>query len=286
VGRIAAEDLLPLLAARHANVSVSHLEDLAQCRFRFFAGKTLGLKTRPERPQERLQARMTGLILHHALERWLEEGRGSDFVPYFEAAFEEMCRKEHLPEGYRLELERIESRRIAEKVSATEKWSAISHEVEVPISIGFPGGVTVNGRIDRVDRLNETDCIVVDYKSGKTKNVEKFAVSPLKLQGPLYALALRDTRGLNTVVMMFHAVRDDKRFGWGVVPGSDIELQPIPERWMEDAKERTVERLTGFLAGEVRAEPVDRSQCRWCDFAAACRYEEREALVMIEGAGN
>ena len=198
-----------------------------------------------------------------------------------------MVREQHLPQGYRLEVERIECRHIAEQVMATEKWvTAYPPEVEVDIAIPFPSGVSVTGRIDRVDRLNEHDCIVVDYKSGKTKNVEKFAESPLRLQGPLYALALRDTRGLKTVAMMFHAVRDDKRYGWGEVPGADFDLKPIPERWIEDARDRTVERLSGFLAGEIQAEPADRSNCRWCDFAAACRYEERAALVRIEGASG
>ena len=37
-------------------------------RFNVFAARPLGLKKRPERPQERLQARVTGLILHKALE--------------------------------------------------------------------------------------------------------------------------------------------------------------------------------------------------------------------------
>ena len=283
--RIVSPDLLGPLAERHRTIAVTTLEDLAQCRFKFFAGRTLGLKTRPKRPQERLEARMAGLILHFALEEWLRAGRLGEFVPYFETAFNQTVQKEHLPEGYRLEVERIEARRIAENVSMTEKWvTAYPPEVEVEIKIPFPGGISVVGRIDRVDRLNETDCIVVDYKSGKTKNVEKFAVSPLKLQGPLYALALRETRGLNTVAMMFHAVREDKRFGWGQVPGVDLDLQPIPERWIEGAKERTIERLANFLAGEIRAEPSNRELCRWCDFANACRYEEHAALVMIEGA--
>ena len=284
-GRLASPDLREPLADRHRTIAVSSLEDLAQCRFKFFAGRTLNLKTRPKRPQERLEARMTGLILHFALEEWLKAGRQGDFVPYFESAFDQTVRKEHLPEGYRLEVQRVEARRTAEKVGMTEKWvTAYPPEVEVEISIPFPGGVSVTGRIDRVDLLNDVDCIVVDYKSGKTKNVEKFAVSPLKLQGPLYALALREARGLNTVAMMFHAVQEDKRFGWGEVPGADFSLQPIPERWIEDAKERTVERLNSFLAGDIQAQPSDREQCRWCDFAAACRYEQTAALVIIEGA--
>jgi ATP-dependent helicase/DNAse subunit B len=285
-GRIGSPDLLRVLAERHQSISLTTLEDLAQCRFKFFAGKTLGLKARPERPQERLQARVTGLILHYALEEWLKQGRQGEFVPFFEAAFDNACREMHLPEGYKLEVERIESRRIAEQVSTTEKWtSPYPPEVEVPVSLSFPGGVTVNGRIDRIDRLSERQCIIVDYKSGKTKNVERFVESSVKLQGPLYALGVREGRGLETVAMMFHAVRDDRRYGWGEVPGADLNLKPIPERWIEDAKERTVERLAGFLAGEIHAAPTEREHCRWCDYAAACRIEEREALVMIEGTG-
>jgi len=67
------------------------------------------------------------------------------------------------------------------------------------------------------------------------------------------------------------------------VPGVDLELQPIPDRWIEDAKGRTIERLTSFLGGEIRAEPSDRELCRWCDFANTCRYEQTAALVVIEG---
>ena len=79
---------------------------------------------------------------------------------------------------------------------------------------------------------------------------------------------------------------DDKRVGWGAVPGVDLHLNPIPDRWIEDAKDRTIERLTSFLAGEIRADPTERDQCRWCDYAAACRYEERTQVVIVEGAGG
>jgi ATP-dependent helicase/DNAse subunit B len=287
-GRIVSPEMLPSLAARHQSISLTTLEDLAQCRFKFFAGRTLGLRARPERPHERLQARVTGLILHDALEGWLKEGRQGEFVPFFEAAFDKACREKHLPPGYRLEVERIESRRIARGVSTTEKWvTPYPPEVEVEIPLAFPGGITVNCRIDRIDRLNESECLIVDYKSGKTQNVAKFAESPVKLQGPLYALAVREKRGFETVAMMFHAVRDDRRYGWGEVPGVQLDdLKPIPEHWIEDAKDRTVERLTGFLAGEIHAAPTESAHCRWCDYAAACRYEERSVLVMIEGASG
>jgi ATP-dependent helicase/DNAse subunit B len=284
-GRIVTPDLLPILASRHPTIGLTALEDMSQCRFKFFAAKTLGLKARPERPDERLQARVTGLILHFALEAWLKEGRQGPFVPFFETAFDQACRDMHLPAGYRLEVERIESRRIAERVSTTELWSTeYPPEVEVELAVPFPGGVMITCRIDRLDRMSERECIIVDYKSGKTKNVEKLVESAVKLQGPLYALAVREARGLETVAMMFHAVRDDKRVGWGAVSGADLKLKPIPNRWIEDARDRSIERLNSFLAGEIHADPTEREHCRWCDYSAACRYEESTELVKAGGA--
>jgi hypothetical protein len=57
----------------------------------------------------------------------------------------------------------------------------------------------------------------------------------------------------------------------------------MPPNWANDARTRTVERLSGFLRGEVHARPEEAEQCRWCDFNNACRVEQ-QALVMIESA--
>jgi RecB family exonuclease len=222
---------------------------------------------------------VTGSILHAALERWLAD-KGRDFVEHFEAAFDDACRAEHLPAGYRLEVERIQFREIALRVSANDLWTPDSSDAEVDLALEFPGGVRVKGRVDRIDRFGN-DCVIVDYKSSKTANVRKLVTSPTRLQGPLYALAARENLNLNPVAMVFWAVREDERYGWGEIPGADIELVPIPDNWTTDAKGRTIERLSGFLGGEVRAHPEETEPCRWCDFKAACRIE---TLVGIEKA--
>ncbi len=286
-GRIDSGELLAPLAERHREISLTALEDLAQCRFKFFAGRSLSLKRRPERPQERLNLRNYGSILHLALEKWLLNNRQGDFPDFFETAFEEFSRDKHLPPGYRLEVERMELRRVARGMSATDLWqTALPSTPEVELTLNFPGGITVKGRADRIDRLNDRDCIIIDYKSSRTARVESFLDSPTKLQGPLYALAARELLGLNTVAMMYHAVREDRLFGWGEIPGAPVELRPMPANWEQEAKARTVERISSFLAGEIQPQPADRSECRWCDFAAACRYEERGALVTIGGAAG
>jgi RecB family exonuclease len=273
-GRIEAPALLNSLAAGHRRISLTALEELAQCRFKFFAGRTLGLKGRPARPRERLQAKVTGLILHEALEAWLNLNRQVEFVTLFESAFDKACSDKHLPPGYPLEVERIAFREIARRVKATEQWTPQSSEAEVELTIDFPGGITVAGRADRIDRMNDHDCIIVDYKSSRTARVEQMVESKIRLQGPLYALAARERLNLNTIAMMYVAVREDQRFGWGAVPGTDLSLEAMPIRWIEDARDRTIERISSFLAGEVTPEPAEPEHCKWCDYVQSCRVEQ------------
>jgi RecB family exonuclease len=285
-GHVNSPGLHTEMARLHEKISLTALEELAQCRFKFFSGRTLHLKGAPERAAERLTPRVMGSIMHAALERWLAD-RGQDFVEVFESTFDEVCRTEHLPQGYKLEVERIQCREIARRVSANDLWDPRSSEAEVELTLEFPRGITVSGRVDRIDTFDRdkfgNDCVIVDYKSSKTASVQKLVASQTRLQGPLYALAARERLNLNPVAMIYWAVREDERYGWGKIPGTDLEFQPIPENWAEDARDRTIERLSGFLAGDVKAHPVETEQCRWCDFRNACRVEQA-ALVVIEGA--
>ncbi len=282
-GRIESPDLLAAITAQHRTVSMTAIEDLAQCRFKFLASRTLRLRGRPERPEARLQPKITGLILHEALEEWLRAGRTTDFVELFEQAFDKACREKHLPPGYQLELKRIEFREIAKRVATEDLWTPESSEVEVELSVPFPQGITVTGRADRIDLMGGGDCVIIDYKSGRSGRIEGFIESPTKLQGPLYALAAREQFGLNTIAMMYVAVREDKRFGWGEVPGVDLSLKPMPERWVDDARERASGYLGTFLSGNVKPVPTDTAQCVWCDFKNTCHVEQTAALVMTIG---
>lgn len=279
-GCIQASALQSELAVTHRRISLSALEDLAQCRFKFFAGRALFLRGAPDTPGERLQPRLTGLILHEALEMWLGD-MNQDFVALFEKAFDAACIKHHLPQGYRLEVERIKFREIAQRISATKQWHPDSSEAEAAFTLDFPGGVAVTCRVDRIDRFGN-DCVIVDYKSSKTENVRKLPYSRTKLQGPIYALAVREQRALNPIAVLFWAVRDDERFGWGRIPGSDEEFIPIPANWMEDARDRIVTRLGDYLTGSVHAQPEESEACRWCDYASACRVELQPAVITIQ----
>ena len=282
-GRIETPALMDALAGRHRMVSLTSMEKLMQCRFQFFADRTLELRGRPQRPQERLEARIGGLILHEALEHW-QEDMTQDFPALFETAFEEAVRKHRLPGGYRLEVERLLLRRIAAQVAVRQRWEPGKTLAEVPLTIGFPGGITANCRVDRIDELGDGRCIIIDYKAGKVNNVRKLVDSQTSLQGPLYARAVRDGLGLKTTAMIFWAVREDRMVGWGDAPGVD-ELIPMPVDWIDDAYRRASERLADFMLGRIQAAPTDVAGCRWCDFADTCRVEERPVeLTQIAGS--
>ena len=277
---------LDSLAAQHQRISITALEDLAKCRFRFFAGRTLKLAGVPDLPADRLQPKTIGSIFHKAMEDWLTD-RTRNFVDIFERTFEDFCNTNHVPSGYTLEVERCEARRIARQVNLSARWPSISSEAEVDLALDFPGGVTVTSRVDRIDHIGNGNCVIVDYKSGKVANVDKLLTSQTSLQGPLYALAVREKKQLNTVAMVFLAIREDKPVGWGEVPGAgDLGLTPIPENWVESARARTEARLADFLSGDIHPEPTAPDNCQWCDYKTTCRIEQREAEVIQVGAAN
>jgi len=74
----------------------------------------------------------------------------------------------------------------------------------------------------------------------------------------------------------------------GSVPNVDLSLKEMPENWAGAARDRAADRLAGYLAGAIHAQPEEADKCRWCEFQGACRVEqpaEMPTLVMIEGAG-
>jgi RecB family exonuclease len=226
--------------------------------------------------------------MHEALEEWLKVNRQADFVALYEAAFEKTRREQHLPSGFKLEVERAFLRGVAQKVSTTELWTAEKTEAEVEFAFPLTPGFIVKGRMDRIDWMNSSDCVIIDYKGGRTKRVEGFIHNPAKLQGPLYALAAREILGLRTIAMMYIAVRDDKRYGWGAVPGVVLEdLIPMPENWVENARALAVDRVEQLLAGMIEAKPTEEADCRWCDHRDACHVkEDTRELVQIVGVVN
>jgi len=59
---------------------------------------------------------------------------------------------------------------------------------------------------------------------------------------------------------------------------------PLPENWLDRARERTLRVVEEVRAGRIEVAPADRDRCRFCDYRDVCRIEARGEAVTAEGA--
>jgi DNA-directed RNA polymerase subunit K/omega len=59
---------------------------------------------------------------------------------------------------------------------------------------------------------------------------------------------------------------------------------PIPEGWLERARERTLQAVREIRAGRVEPSPDAADHCRYCEYRDICRVAARRARELAEGA--
>jgi RecB family exonuclease len=127
------------------------------------------------------------------------------------------------------------------------------HALEQPFSLKLDG-VTVKGRIDRIDMLPDGTVEIVDYKTGKSKD------SPDKSQLFIYQLAALRVLGLKPSKLTFVYLEGDSEYSF---LGEEDELAEFEER-------------LSAIAAEVRKSSFgptpDRNTCRYCDFKDICEF--------------
>jgi DNA helicase-2/ATP-dependent DNA helicase PcrA len=121
------------------------------------------------------------------------------------------------------------------------------------------GPATVNGRMDRVDRLDGDHVAIVDYKTGKPQSQEDADAS---LQLSIYALAARERWGYHVDRLVFHNLEDNSAI---VTKRDDLELQ---------AARRKVEEVAAKIqAGDFQAK--EGFHCGWCGYRNLCPKTEK-----------
>ena len=179
------------------------IQDQAACPFRAFAAHRLGA-TRLEEPHEGLDARERGSVLHAAVACLWGALRSSERL----AALREEELAREVEQAVELGLARWRTRResaFKERFLALERerlqrllheWLALERQrapfevlaVEEARSLEI-GGVRLELRLDRADRLDAGGDPLLDYKTGKAQTGSWFDPRPNKPQLPLYALA-------------------------------------------------------------------------------------------------
>ncbi len=279
---IQSQDLLHILGQKHAEIRPTALESYLQCPFLFFGRHTLRLEDAPPRPEERLDFRLRGTIVHRVIKEWLESRGPIELV--FERVFSEFIQSESIVAGYATELRRTEMLAALRSLAAAETWPVDQESLlEAPCRFELEDGVAIRCRLDRLITMPDGRALVIDYKY--SRNLREYCANENRLQGPLYWLAAE--RGFERTVagVYYCTLRDGVQYaGWGEKPVGlkKVKAEPFTTEWLEAAIERSMKAMRAILAGRVAPEPSDLSKCRNCDFRTACRYAGAEVAIAEE----
>jgi ATP-dependent helicase/nuclease subunit B len=145
------------------------------------------------------------------------------------------------------------------------------------------GGVTLSGKIDRIDRdPRSARGIVIDYKSGRGAPSAAEIERELRLQVPLYMLVLRDLVGLEPLGGVYKPLAGDRRMRGLLraeaaddgIPGfAPKDYLPDDAFWaqVEGARETARGLAERIRAGDVRHDPKGGECPSWCALWPMCR---------------
>lgn len=270
----------PVLGERAPDrVSVSAYRSLIGCPYQYFAGQALGLRPLDE-VQEDLDKRDYGELLHRVL-LWFHQR-----VPVVSAlspddawhamdrvtgeVFEAESDRDPLARAWAMRWRRrigsyLELMRSREETGW--RWSAgeVPAERRVPLADGT--GVTLHGRLDRLDRreIEGGEVFgVLDYKTQKCDRLRKLLAERDDVQLACYAL-LHDG-----VVETSFVATDDEPVR--VVPAD----RAAPESAQTEAR-RLSETFSAMRAGAGLAALGDEVACGYCEMGGLCRRQHWEA---------
>ena len=267
---IRSPGLIAALAARHSTAQPSALESFLQCPFQFFGRHTLRLDTAPPRPPDRLDALAQGSIIHSVLSRW--HAGQQPIETLFASVFESFCRKEAIPEGYRTEALRIQMLDDLRRFLSDPRSRGAATRTETPFEWRLDDGLTIRGRIDRMDTAGDGRVVVIDYKYSSSNRVRERVREGRVLQAPLYVLACERVLGLEVAGVFYVGLKKDVRCaGWGEGLGEVGEA--LTSEWLEAGLSAAREAIAAIRAGRTTPEPADPELCAYCELQDVCRYE-------------
>jgi probable DNA repair protein len=279
----------------------------AACPFRAFATLRLDART-PEEPEPGLDAKARGMLLHAALETlWNTLGSHAALCGMAEtelmnaigaavqAALEELARErsQTLTGRFReIETQRLMRllRTWLEQEKARAPFRVVAAEQKTTIKLG---GLVVEGRMDRVDELDDGTRVILDYKSGKTNIKSWEGERPDEPQLPLYAVDMRQRQPVTAALFAQLRTGDLGFNGLASRNGIAPRVKPVGDTEAEwqtqlDAWQTTLTRLAeAFRAGDARVDPKEFPRtCEHCGLQALCRVHERHPDIVEDGSGG
>ena len=293
-GKVVEDHNGPGLADASAGGGTSLFKLQAMCPFKAFAELRLGA-TELDEPETGLSALDRGLLIHWVLQRiWdvlgshaglLSTGdeQRADIVRMMVSAElhglgkrRRALRRERFRE---IEQERLE-RVIAEWLQLERErqpFTVIQQETRRQVTVG---GIDLSIRADRMDRLENGDSVVLDYKTGECSTSDWFGARPNDPQLPIYAVtAEAPVAGvfygrLKTGEVAFRGVTDSE----GLVPGVKPSRNAVSIGEKIDDWHDVLDQLgEDFREGRAAVDPMDRRKtCRYCALPTLCRINEAQ----------
>jgi ATP-dependent helicase/DNAse subunit B len=281
---IQEQALLEYIRKRTQKVSATALEAYLQCPFQYFGARLLRLKTAPPQPGDRLDFLTQGNIVHEVLKRWWQDG--GDIATTFETVFAEYAEEKAIP-AHSYQTERVRNILLADlrSFAADGRWprGGVRSRAEEPFEFELAPGVTIVGKIDRLDTTRDGDAYVFDYKYSNGQRTRDRLEDPNLLQAPLYFMAAERAFHVRPEGVFYLGVKGDILYvGWS--ESGILDSIPIPEDWAARTEARTLDIVGQIRSGRVAPAPADRDKCRWCDARDICRIDSREAVAVAEGA--
>lgn len=282
-----ADGQAPPLATSTPRGGTRILSDQAACPFRAFARHRLAAEALEE-PVEGPDARTRGMLLHALMkELWSElktsEALQHDCTAAINRAAATAVTEAGLEEPFAgLELTRLAklAREWLEVERDRSPFAVVATEDKRKLVVA---GLELNGRIDRMDKLESGGHALIDYKTGRPTPNEWLGERPDDPQLPLYALNASE----DVVTVAFAKLRTgEMRF-----MGFSRDREAIPK--VQQAKDWDAllagwKQEIGFLgasfaAGDARVDPKQKlTTCRYCDLQTLCRVYER-VNVLVSG---
>ncbi|MEX0959515.1 MAG: PD-(D/E)XK nuclease family protein [Burkholderiales bacterium] len=281
----------PPLGTRTPRGGTRILSDQAACPFRAFARHRLAAEALEE-PIEGPDARDRGQLLHTLMKELWRELRGSaalsgDCVPAIRTAAAAAVADAGLEEPF-AGLERLRLVKLANDWLEVERlrspFEVIAMEDKRKLEVA---GLELNGRIDRMDRLEAGGHALIDYKTGRPTPNEWAGARPDDPQLPLYALNAKE----DIVAVAFAKLRTGEMRYMGFSRHKDV-IPKVQQAQDWDAllngwKQETESLGKGFAVGDARVDPKNYpATCRYCDLQPLCRVHERIAAIEADEDGN
>lgn len=294
-------DTIGLECLQSANIQGGSkvFENQSHCPFKAYVEHRL-LRQSEEDPEFGLDARDAGTLVHDLLENiWRELQSFSSLSRLGETDLSALIER-HV-DAYidtpnpkfqfdRKRLLSLEKPRIKKLLM---EWFVLEQEQRVlPYTvIGIEkkmhsefGGIPIKLIIDRIDRTDQGDCLIIDYKTGYAEISDWNGERPKSPQMPLYALALDQ-----------HSDYKIKGIGFGKLKSNDCALNGVSalenvganfkehissrdkKPWSEQMQEwhdNLTDLATEFLEGQAVVSPSKAKPCQYCDLHSMCRVHQ------------